>query len=154
MSKLYVNEIVPKTSGREVRFPNKPFAQISYTATANTAATIVRATFSSGLTVVKNIGNHMNTNDASWTCPEDGVYIAQIRWYAGSGMTDYLGVRANVAGSGWGEFAYNNGDNYGDASAWGTFIVYANKGDVIYPELYGNSSDSNPSIQFAVAFLG
>ena len=154
MSKLYVNEIVPKTSGREVKFPNKPFSQIRYTATANTASTIGRATFSSSMAIDKDVGGHMNTSDASWTCPEDGVYIVQLRWYAGSGMNDYLGVRPNVGGSGWGQFSYNNGDNYNDASAWGTFVVYADKGDVIYPELYGSAVDSNPNVQFTVAYIG
>ena len=76
MSKLYVDEIRPKTSGNQVLFPEKPAFSV-YLATTTANADYTTTEFDAPFdTIDFNIGNCVAiSNDvATFTAPVDGIY--------------------------------------------------------------------------------
>lgn len=73
MSKLFVDEIQPKTNGGIITFnPNRPifsgYRAGVYSTTSSIIPTDVRV----------NQGGHYNTSTHVWTCPTDGFYVVGI----------------------------------------------------------------------------
>ena len=78
MSKLYVDELHPKTSGGAVLMPNKPAFQAR--GNSNNYIQTTPIPFPS---VDFNIGGHYNSSTYKFTCPIDGIYMfgANVYYY-------------------------------------------------------------------------
>jgi len=85
LSKLYVDELHPKTSGNHVRMPDKPAFQVStdatYTHTGGNVVQFDNDSRSGGL----NRGNVWNTSTYKFTAPCDGLYQFYVRVSINSG---------------------------------------------------------------------
>jgi hypothetical protein len=134
--------------------PYQPAASIRFEAGSYTGGTIRDATFSSLTATDYNIGGHMNTSTGVFTCPVAGMYLCNTIWYNGNGNNGYIGVITAKNGSTYGLFWYNDDQGYGDDSVMDSRIVQASAGDTLRVQLYGISSDSTPTIQFQVYYLG
>ena len=72
MSKIYVDEIRPKTSGSQVLMPEKPAFLAYINATTDTT---INANTNYVFDGVKyNVGSHYNTSNGKFTAPVDGLY--------------------------------------------------------------------------------
>ena len=80
MSKLYVDQIRPKTSGSAVRFPELPCASVGLS-TANTKDTSNPYTSTGTIIfdqVFVNQGSVYNTSNGRFTAPVDGIYELSV----------------------------------------------------------------------------
>ena len=147
------NRMTIDSVGRVTK-PYQPAASIRFEAGSYTGGTIRDATFSSLSGTDYNIGGHMNTSTGVFTCPVAGMYLCNTIWYNGTGNNGYIGVITAKNGSTYGLFWYNDDQGYGDDSVIDSRIVQASAGDTLRVQLYGNSNDSTPTIQFQVYYLG
>ena len=79
MSKIYVDEIRPKTSGNQVLMPEKP----AFAARPSTGTIVFTSNGWHTITfgqVIFNIGDHYSGTNGYFTCPVDGVY--QFNYHA------------------------------------------------------------------------
>tara|TARA_R100000742_G_C4276734_1_gene98017 strand:- start:548 stop:1060 length:513 start_codon:yes stop_codon:yes gene_type:complete len=103
MSKLYVDELHPKTSGSQVLMPTKPAFSVKGSNAGWTSVTdgnrIVIALDVASI----NIGNHFNTSSYTFTAPVAGLYqfngMGYVRNNSGtgsdSGTYGYVQLRKN-----------------------------------------------------------
>ena len=82
MSKIYVDEIRPKTSGNQVLFPEKP----AFTAW-RTAGSVSPTNYVVYDSVQTNVGNHYNSSTGRFTAPVTGTYLFTVHALASTGAT-------------------------------------------------------------------
>jgi hypothetical protein len=73
MSKLYVNEIHPKTAGGAVLMPTKPAFHVVKTGT-DQSITNITATKIEWTTAVTDVGGHFSISNNEYTIPVSGMY--------------------------------------------------------------------------------
>ena len=95
MSKIYVDEIRPKTSGNQVLFPTKPAFRAYSSAGENW-----QSFGGTGLTLFAfdttgfNVGNHYNTSSYKFVAPVAGLYNFYLQWY-GNGSSNDCFIKIN-----------------------------------------------------------
>ena len=74
MSKLYVDELHPKTAGKAIQFPAKPAFHVGYKGswTVTTAGVPVRNNSTQSIRI--NQGNHWDSANNEFVAPVDGAY--------------------------------------------------------------------------------
>ena len=132
MSKLYVDELHPKSTGSSVRKPNLPACH-AYTLTGTHGSLGAgSATHVVWTHTTINIGDHYSTSTGLFTCPTSGIYLVSS-WGMKSGSDSdgtfnkcqgHIQVNTNVKGG-----TYNYGD--GQTHAHITLPVQASEGDTI-----------------------
>lgn len=161
MSKLYVDEIRPKTAGKQVTMPEKP----SFHVRLNTAKTTQNFTTLGDVpfdTIDHNIGSCVAiTNEvAVFTAPVDGVYhfslnvsidsLASANWVSTSLYID------NAQTGGSEDKSYRNledGISADYQTAASSFTIQLNANQTVQPKLQ-ISGDSSVSIRAATRFSG
>ena len=95
MSKLYVDELHPKTSGKQVTRPELPafFARNS-SHTYISAAQIVVYNDVSG-TGCFNQGGHYDTSTGKFTAPVDGIYSFAAQFYSNNQVSANMYIEVN-----------------------------------------------------------
>lgn len=153
MSKLYVDEIAPKTAGGAVLMPTKPAFNVYRN--AGDVASVAVIVWDQ---VTTNIGNHYNGTDGKFTAPIAGTYF--FSWFASksasTGGTDF-GMRLYVNGTGspniW---SYQNGYNTSDYGQQGmSGMVALSAGDYVqiycqHGKMYGLGNSHNNFSGFLV----
>ena len=159
MSKLYVDEIRPKTSGKHVLMPEKPsfFAYVNASDSSDTDYTsVTQVNFDA---VQHNIGGHFDLNTNKFTAPVSGVYQFnwQVRLYqVQSASTVNAQLRLNGAAH-WGNSLYVYGgleDPQGGhyASPGTSVTVQIDAGDEI--DVHFNAAgDTTVRLQYAGTFF-
>lgn len=127
MSKLYVNEIAPKTAGTYPVISEMPLPVFCASHSgAMSLSNVVLTSANAYDTVRVNQGNHMNLSTGEFTCPVDGIYRGAVRMTVGNSTTN---VRIQKNGSTLTE-AYSDavGSNY---SVSGEVVTECVAGDTL-----------------------
>ena len=167
MSKIYVDEIAPKTAGGDISLsasiltPNRPAFQVSGSSNAWTTLNdgdIVPFNISSGYAGLFDVGGNFNTSTYAFTAPVNGVYQFNLCVFTLENNTQ---SRFIVLLNGIGVLM--NGDRFmrlateestaGDTSGAMSFLLSLSSGDEVKIKCDLNSSDVHPALSHFSGFL-
>jgi hypothetical protein len=167
MSKIYVDEIAPKTAGADITLdtniltPNRPAFQVSSSNNAWTTLNdgdIVPFNISSGYAGLFDIGGNFNTSAYAFTAPIDGIYQFNLCLFTLESNTQSRFI-VLLNGSG---ITMNSGRNLrlsteestaGDTSGAMSFLLSLSSGDQIKVKCDLNSSDVHPALSHFSGYL-
>ena len=139
MSKLYVNELHPKTTGSAVLMPNKPLASVSR------SVDMAAATGTAYPTIIFNqidldVGGNYNSGNGVFTCPISGIY--QVTCFGMDSTSDaagafYLRLERNGVNYGSDCGSYSSANSHAGAS--GTWIIQCSVNDTLEISYYATS---------------
>ena len=141
MSKLYVNEIHPKTDGEHIRFPERPVFH-AYNLAVTAANIDLKFT-----SVTINKGNCYSSDTGKFTAPVDGVYVFNFQVFHGVSVQYAVAYKNGTALP---ESNYSSYENTADArSTPCNLIIELVKGDVIsIRNVTGSNLGSGPRNTF------
>ena len=125
MSKLYVDEIHPKTSGKHVVMPEKPAFSVSMSATGASGDYTSTNTDVPFDTIDFNIGNcvAISSNVATFTAPVGGIY-----------QLNSMIQLQNATGAGWTQTVwYKNGSTFGSDDNFSYRVLFDPQGGSYTP---------------------
>ena len=135
MSKIYVDEIRPKTSGAQVKFPEKPAFNARLTASETSADYSAVKDLVCG-NAIFDIGNNYNTSTGKFTAPVDGVYQFHARARTDGANPSYLYIVLYLNGSVINEsHDITNGMGTNQHTSQTTALVQLSAGDVVNPKV-------------------
>ena len=156
MSKIFVDEISPKTSGKHVLMPEKPaFSAVRISPQTLNNSTVVCDT------VITNVGGHYSGSTGQFTCPIAGLYQFHFECMGSSSAAghDYF-AKINGATSqhllSVRPVSVNNADVYASKTSSAGVSVFA-AGDTVEifsPQSITIYSDGNCWVKFCGYLIG
>lgn len=147
MSKLYVDEIRPKTSGNQVLFPEKPafYAYADDLWTGLTSATYATAALDH---VNFNIGGHYDVSSYKFVAPVAGIYSFSVGAYFDSSVKTRLRL---VDGSGT-ELAFSilDQDATGVSHKMHSILQLSANDEVIFKVRVDSGADGSSDVYYSV----
>jgi len=145
MSKLFVDELRPKTNGNQVLMPDRPafgVRQLSNTSSSggtDTANTVLKFN-----DVMYNIGNHYDASTGVFTCPVAGSYFFSFNGLynnaqnqSGAAFIRLNGSGSSSSGEKYRAYHFGSGSNYIQSSTSGVIVCAANDTVDIFSEIVG-----------------
>ena len=152
MSKLYVDEIQPKTTGGVITFqPNRPAFMARRTSNQSSGIVIFD-------TAMINKGSHYNTSDGKFTAPIDGLYsFSSVILSNKDGTDGYFTLAIYVNGASYAQMqGYSYVDN--DFSSSITVIADLSANDYVQAHftepLYATSASTSNFTHFSGYLIG
>jgi hypothetical protein len=138
MSKLYVDEIHPKTTGSAVLMPNKPLASVSRSsdmaANVTTYPTII---FNQ---IDLDVGGNYDSSNGVFTCPISGIYqVTCFGMDSTSGAAGALYLRLEKNGVNYGSDCGSYSSANSHAGASGTWMIQCSVNDTLEISYYATS---------------
>lgn len=139
MSKLYVDEIHPKTASSAVLMPNKPLASVSR------SSDMVAATGTAYPTIIFNqidldVGGNYDSGNGVFTCPIAGIYqVTCFGMDSTSGAAGAMYLRLEKNGVKYGSDCGSYSSATSHAGASGTWITQCSVNDTLEIGYYATS---------------
>ena len=139
MSKIYVDELHPKTSGKYIVMPEKPAFSVGITASiTHTSSSTSPIPYNKTDDVFFNRGSHYDTSTYKFTAPVDGVYYFAGRVsFATAEVSRYANLGVLLNGSATVSEIVNRDAMGSTASSstyqglGGTYLLDLSKGDTV-----------------------
>lgn len=138
MSKLYVDELHPKTASSAVLIPNKPLASVSLSSSMAANVTTYPTIIFNQIDL--DVGGNYNSGNGVFTCPISGIY--QVTCF-GMDTTSvaagalYLRLERNGVNYGSDCGSYSSANSHAGAS--GTWIIQCSVNDTLEISYYATS---------------